>query len=224
MKRVSGVVNMKYRAFRNLSVKSSIGPIFLLMLALTLAVMTQAQSNQYEAVKGAETPQYSRSSDAGNCFVFASYVVKTDHVDADGENISVFKRAPSTNAKAACSVKGKSYLRIPDADNNSFYGLYGTYLFVDSGTSVDSRGLDVYDLVSRKTIANEGYMNDAKLVSGRFLMFDTPTDRKGPIIACPQAAKWKRQGGGVGWLQGKKLDLQTMKKTTVGTLRCYYME
>jgi hypothetical protein len=199
--------------------------IFLMTLLLSLTpIVSVAQSDKYVAVKGSETPQFSRSSDAGNCFVFADYIVKTDHIDADGDNISVFKRSPSTNAKSACSVKGTPYLRVLDADNNSFYGIYEKYLFVDSGTSVDSRGLDVYDLVSRKSMVSEGYMNDAKLLKGRFLVFDAPTDKKGPIKACPQAAKWKRQGGGVGWLQSHQLDLQTLKKTTIGTLRCYYME
>lgn len=193
------------------------------ILSLT-GIVGLAQSNKYVAVKGSETPQYSRFSDAGNCFVFADYVVKTDHIDADGENISVFKRSPSTNAKTACSVKGKAYLRIADADNNSFYGLYGMYLFVDSGTSVDSRGLDIYDLLSSKKVFSDGYMNDARLIQAHLLIFDEPTDKKGPIKACPQAAKWKREGGGVGWLQSKQLDLKTLKKTNVGTLRCYYME
>src|SRR5690242_6946738 len=140
--------------------------VILMTLLLSLArIVSVAQSDKYVAVKGSETPQFSRFSEAGNCFVFADYVVKTDHINADGENISVFKRPPSTTAKSACSVKGKAYLYIADADNNSFYGLFRRYLFVDSGTSVDSRGLDVYDLTTRKSIANEGYMNDAKLVN-----------------------------------------------------------
>src|SRR5437868_1827679 len=124
-----------------------------LILTLSLSAATSlAQANQYEAVKGSETPQYSHYSDAGNCFVFADYIVKTDHINADGENISVFKRPASTNAKTGCSVKGKAYFYTADADNSSFYGIYGNFLFVDSGTSVDSRGLNVYDLVSRKSV------------------------------------------------------------------------
>jgi len=199
--------------------------IFLMTLLLSLTrIVCIAQSDKYVAFKGSETPQFSRSSEAGDCFVFANYIVKTDHIDADGDNISVFKRSPSTNAKNACSAKGMPYLRVHDEDNNSFYGLYEKYLFVDSGTSVDSRGLDIYDLLSRKKVFSDGYMNDAKLVGGRFLIFDAPSDKRGPIKACPHAAKWKREGGGVGWLQAHQLDLQTLKKTTIGTLHCYYME
>ena len=198
--------------------------ILLLTLLASTGIVSTAQPDKYVAVKGSETPQFSRYSEAGNCFVFAGYIVKTDHIDADGDNISVFKRSPSTTAKSACSAKGAAYLRVPDEDNNSFYGVYEKYLFVDSGTSVDSRGLDIYDLTSRKKIFSDGYMNDAKLVGDRFLIFDAPTDKKGPIKACPQAAKWKREGGGVGWLQSQQLDLQTFKKTTIGAVHCYYME
>jgi hypothetical protein len=183
-----------------------------------------AQSNKYDAVKGSETPEFSRLADSGNCFVIGAYIVKTDHKNAEGENISVFKRASTANAKAGCSTKGKAYFYITDADNSSFYGLYGNFLFVNNGTSAEASELDVYDLVNRKSIAKENYLNDAKLVQGRLLIFDEPTNRKGQIKSCSQAVKWKREGGGVGWLQTKQLDLQTLKKTSLGTLRCYYME
>jgi len=206
-------------------IHNMIRTILLMTMLLTLTpIVNVAQSDKYVSFKGSDMPQFFRNSDAGNCFVFANYIIKTDHIDADGDNISVFRRSPSTNAKSACSVKGTPYLRVPDEDNNSFYGMYEKYLFVDSGTSVDSRGLDIYDLTSRKKIFSDGYMNDAKLVGDRFLIFDAPTDKKGPIKACPQAAKWKREGGGVGWLQSQQLDLQTFKKTTIGAVHCYYME
>ena len=55
-------------------------------------------------------------------------------------------------------------------------------------------------------------------------MYDEPTDKKGPASACPQAAKWKRDGGSVGWVQGKKLDIKTETTTNVGALRCVYVE
>jgi hypothetical protein len=194
------------------------------LILLVSVWMVFAQTEKYDGMKGTETPTFQTSSNAGKCFVFSEYVVKTDQIDADGENISVYKRGTSASAKSACQTKGKAYLYIKDADNNSFYGLLGAYLFVDSGTSVDSRGLEIYNLTSRKSIITKGYMGDAKLVERNFVIFDSPSDKKGSLKTCKEAAKWKRDGGGVGWMQSKKLDLQTLKEISVGGLRCYYME
>src|SRR5690349_17877488 len=103
--------------------------IFLMTLLLCLTrIACVAQSDKYVSFKGSDTPQFFRTSDAGDCIVFANYIVKTDSIDADGDNISVYKRSPSTNAKSACSIKGTPYLRVPDEDNNSFYGMYEKYL------------------------------------------------------------------------------------------------
>jgi len=183
-----------------------------------------AQDEKYEAIKGSETPVFQTFSGAGNCFVFGKYVVKTARNEDEGENISVYIRNTASSPEGACRTKGSPHLEIKDSDNNSFYGLFGNYVFVDSGTSSDSRGLDIYNLISRRSIYSDGYLGDAKLTEARFILFDTPSDKKGSLGTCKEAAKWKRQGGGVGWMQGRKLDLQTLKVISVGTLRCYYME
>ena len=197
---------------------------FLYLISILAAGTLSAQEEKYEAIKGSETPAFQRFSDAGNCFVFGKYVVKTARNEDEGENISVYIRNTATSAEGACRTKGSPHLEIKDSDNNSFYGLSGNYVFVDSGTSSDSRGLDIYNLISRRSIYSAGYLGDAKLTEARFISFDSPSDKKGSIGICKEAAKWKRQGGGVGWMQGKKLDLQTLKVMSVGTLRCYYME
>jgi hypothetical protein len=113
---------------------------------------------------------------------------------------------------------------VEDADNNSFFGISGKYLFIDMGTSVESRTIDIYDLGLKKSVLSLGYSGDPKLTDGRFILFDESSDKNGPLSTCKEAAKWKRQGGGVGWVQGKKLDLQTMRSINVGMLRCVYME
>ena len=205
--------------------KNTMKKICFLLLILALAGGTLwAQDEKYEAMKGSETPAFQSFSDAGNCFVFGKYVVRTARNEDEGENISVYIRNTASSAEGACRTKGSPHLEIKDSDNNSFYGLFGNYLFVDSGTSSDSRGLDIYNLISRRSIYSDGYIGDAKLTEARFILFDTPSDKKGSLGTCKEAAKWKREGGGVGWMQGRKLDLQTLKVISVGTLRCYYME
>src|SRR5438067_2032633 len=111
-----------------------------LPLILFLALGTVfAQDEKYEGMAGSETPAFNTYSDAGNCFVFGAYVVKTDKNDADGENVGVYKLGASTSGESACQTKGDAYLYIKDSDNNAFFGISGAYLFIDSGTSVESR-------------------------------------------------------------------------------------
>ncbi len=184
-----------------------------------------AQDEEYNVMKGTETPVFHKPSDTGKCYVFSEYIVKTEQSEDGGENIAVYKRGTSTSAKSACQTKGDEYQSIKDSDNNNFYGLSGSLIFIDSGTSVESRGLEIYNLTSGKTITNLEYRDEATLVEGRFVVDDSPSVKKGLLKTCKEAAKWKRDGGGgVGWVQGKKLDLQTLKEISVSALRCVYMQ
>lgn len=199
--------------------------MFLIVLnSIIAAVPVVAQDDEYRGMKGTERPQYQDSSETEKCFVFSKYVVKTIEIDDVAEKISVYKRRAGTAAKSACRTAGEAYANLNDFDSTFFYGLSGSLLFIDSGTSVESRDLEIYDLDSRKSVFNESYTNDPALIGGRFVSFDSPSDKKGPVRTCKEAAKWKRDGGGVGWVQGKKLDLQTFRLVDVGTLRCIYMQ
>jgi hypothetical protein len=194
----------------------------LTLTVLAVAGIAQAQDESALVMTGTETPESHTSGESGECFVFAKYVIKTSPSEDAGANISVYKRVPA--AENPCDTSGNALLYVADSDNNSFFGLSGKYMFVDMGTSADSHSFDIYDFSLHKSVLSQGYMGDPKLVSGRFLVFDSPSDKKGLISTCKEAAKWKRQGGGVGWVQGKKLDLQTLTAVNVGTLRCVYLE
>ena len=76
------------------------------LLFLIIGFSTNAIFAQDEALmKGTETPKFKTKTDTTNCFVFNQYVVKTASGEGVGENISVYKRASSTNANAGCKVK-----------------------------------------------------------------------------------------------------------------------
>ena len=197
---------------------------YLLIIMLMIGTTVIAQDNGSEVMAGTERPAYQQSSDTTKCFVFGEYVVKTSQPEGEGDDISIYRRVSSNNPKNECKTKGKPYLLIKDSDNNSFFGIAKNFLFVDSGTSVESRGLAVYNLASRRSVVTEGYTENIKLVGDRFVIYDTPSEKRGLIKACKEAAKWKREGGGVGWVQGMKLDLQTLTRTKIGGLRCVYME
>jgi hypothetical protein len=191
------------------------------LLSLAAIGSALAQDDAPLVMPGTEPPVAHSAGENTECFVFSKYVVKTAASEDGGSNVSVYKRESPGDA---CETEGDRWLYVEDADNNSFFGISGKYLFIDMGTSVESRTIDIYDLGQQKSVLSLGYSGDPKLTDGRFILFDESSDKNGPLSTCKEAAKWKRQGGGVGWVQGKKLDLQTMKSINVGTLRCVYME
>lgn len=197
----------------------------LLLFVLSCTTVVCAQDDEYNGMKGTEAPVFQESSETDRCYVFNKYVVRTDQNEDAGEIISVYSREASISVKNACQTADKSaYLDVKDSDEQFFYGVSGSLLFIDSGTSVESRGLQIFDLTSRKSVFNDSYSGDPKLIDGRFVVFDSPSEKKGSLATCKQAAKWKRDGGDVGWVQVKRLDVQTLKVINVGALRCVYMQ
>ncbi|MFL6375531.1 MAG: hypothetical protein ACJ73D_12755, partial [Pyrinomonadaceae bacterium] len=126
----------------------------------------------------------------------------------------------------ACQLSSNPYATIKDDDNSSFFGISAVYFFVDSGTAAGTRALIVYKTDSGAEVTRLGYFSDSepRIEAARYLYYDAPSPRNGPISACPEAAKWKRGGGGVIWLQSKKLDLDTLKSVNLGSLHCGYLE
>lgn len=199
---------------------------FLIVLAIAFVIVCSinAVHAQDAVMKGTETPLFKNNTDTTECFVFNQYVVKTIvSTDFNGGDISIYKRPGSINANSACKAK-LPFLFTIKSDENIFFGLSGAYLFIDSGTSPEERGLEIYNLNTRKSIFSTTYngSGEPKLVQGRFVIYDSPSEKKDSLKTCKEAAKWGRNN--IGWVQGKKLDLQTMKEVSPGGLRCVYVE
>jgi hypothetical protein len=182
-----------------------------------------AQDEAPLVMPGSETPAAHSSHDDGECFIFGRYVVKTATSDDGGANVAVYE-AGSGDKGGACRTAGDRVLYVEDSDNNAFYGISGKYMFIDKGTSAGSRDLDIYDLSSGTLASSISYNGDLQLVDRHFILYDAPSDKKGLLRDCKEAAKWKRQGGGVGWVQQKRFNLDTQTSVNVGTLRCVYVE
>ncbi|HTH50760.1 MAG TPA: hypothetical protein VL501_02440, partial [Pyrinomonadaceae bacterium] len=178
-------------------------------------------------MKGSATPEFQMSEGEGKCLVFGTHIVKTKPSEDGGEIVSVWHREGTVKGRAACSLRSGPYFTVDDRDNNSFYGISAVYFFIDQGTSSGSRSLAVYKTDSGDEVTNVGYYgngNPPRIEAARYLFYDDISNKKGPASACPQAAKWRKQGGGVVWLQGKKMDLDEQTISNVGPLRCAYQE
>jgi hypothetical protein len=137
--------------------------LFIWALFLIFAQFLMAEAKQESKVPaGTEKPEFHQSNEKGSCYVFSKYVVTTSvggDSDMGGENINIFKREGTlAAAKKLCgNARSKPYMVIKNPDVNYFYGLSGDRVFVDNGTSVESRGLEVFNLISKKSIYSTEY-------------------------------------------------------------------
>jgi hypothetical protein len=202
--------------------------IFLLLLTTQAIQLDYKISAQDETVgaPGTEKPLYRQiNKENGNaCYVFKEYVVMTVSSEDVGEDIRVFKRNAATDFKKSCALtKRLPYMTIENKDADYFFGLTGDKFLIDSGTSAGTRGLDVVSLTSKKVIYSTDYNETVKVV-GNSLIYYKPSNTKGALKNCPNAAKWKKRGGGVGWVRPTRLDLTTLKETSAGQTTCVYVE
>jgi hypothetical protein len=194
---------------------------------LVFAAAAFGQDNLFTPMPGSATPEFQMSDDKGRCLVFGRNIVKTTASEDGGENVRLWHREGTAKGTAACKLRAEPYADIKDEFNNAFYGISANYFFIDSGTSAGSRSLYVYKTGTGDQVTTVNYFagdTQPRIEAMRYLYYDALSNRKGPIATCKDAAKWKRQGGGVAWVQGKKMDLDEQTVTNVGPLRCAYQE
>ena len=196
-----------------------------LCFVLAAAGTVWGQDGFFRPMKGSATPEFETSNDSGRCLVFGKNIVKTTRSEDGGENVQLWHREGTAKGMDACELRKKPYATINDSDNNSFYGISAVYFFIDQGTSSGSRTLVVYKTGVGDQVTSVDYFAnsaDPRIEAARYLYYDALSNKKGAV--CKEAAKFKRMGGSVGWVQGKKMDLDDQTIANVGGLRCTYME
>lgn len=194
----------------------------LIIFMTGLVISTPAQDNPL--MKGAEKHQFNQQTDTGNCYVFSNYIIKTKTGEDVGEDIMVYNRPANKVASGGCKTVGNPYLTIKNPDSNYFFGLSDDYLFIDSGTGASVRGLEIYNLKTKKSVLTAEYHETFQLLPNNIVLFDKTAEKGGLIKNCKQAAKIKRDGMTVGWVQDTRFDLKLLKKVSVGALRCVALE
>ncbi len=205
-------------------------------LILIVWFFTNAICAQNNGVKlsGEDAALYRQGSvETERCLVYKNYVVKTANDKTNGgEAFKVFQRQTPSAAKAACeqtetdplldlsgNYTGKN-ASINEDITSVFFGLSGKYLFVDKVVEPFVGEFEIFDLTTRKSIFKNEYYERIKLLQHHFVDFDQWSAKDGLLKNCSQAKKWKKDGLGIGWIQQKRLDLQTLKLQNIGALRC----
>lgn len=206
-----------------------------IVTAMTLCIFQATVSAQtFKFLEGSERPFLRSEAESGNqCFAYSSYIVKIavkessepdSSPDGRGDEIDIFRRDPAVLPPEICRTFEKSLIKIKNAQGNEFAGVFGDLIFVKRSVFPDGGNLDVYDLRTKKIAFSTEYSEwdnyRINLAGGRFLSYRQWSKKDGLLKNCREAKKWKREGFGISWLQTKRLDLQTMKAASVGSLRC----
>ena len=199
----------------------------LLVVCLSVAVFAQDDAN---LLTGRDADLFKQTSASETCRLYASYVVKTAPDPNGGETVKVFGILPGAFREEGCKTKtdplvslsgtysGKNKGINEDITSN-FVGLAGKFLFIEKLVEPFVGAIEIFDLKTGKSVFKDEIYENIRLSQKRFLDYEKWSKKDGSLKNCPQAAKWKKSGLGVGWVQKHRLDLQTFKLTN-GALRC----
>ncbi len=209
--------------------KKTFHAVFAVLFSAQLFAIAAGQSNNFTSqddrlMKGAEKPAARQQDDNTVCYIFKEYVIKTMSGEDVGEDILVYKRAAAATPTSYCKTKTRPHLTIKNPDANYFTGLSNEFLFIDSGTSADSRGLEIYNLNTKKSVYSTEYHDSVELQNDRFVLYDKVSEKSGAVKNCREAAKWKKEGLSIGWVINTKMDLRTLKETPGGVLHCVALQ
>jgi hypothetical protein len=133
-------------------------------------------------------------------------VVVRPRASAGGEDIVVSPRAPGGDPLAACrSPESEPAAAFTDPSSpDSFFGLIGDVLLIDSGTSSRGRTIKAIDLATGRTVLEAVYEEPVAVTDG-ILEFSEPVgafDRLEAVVAsgvnCPDAQLWLEDGFAIG--------------------------
>jgi len=205
--------------------------IFLIIAQCIFSATISAQSDDF--IKGSEKLLVKYNLDEQTqCFAFNKYLVKTYLKDntkngggaGNGYEFDIFKREVKYPLKKSCEIAADVLLSIKNEEGNEFGGIFGDMFFVERNVFPDGADLDVYDLKTKTKVFTTAFSEwdnyGTNISNVRFLNYRQWSKKDGLLRNCPQAKKWKRDGFGISWLQTKRLDLQTLKETSVGNPRC----
>jgi hypothetical protein len=179
-------------------------------------------ADEKEVVAGSEAPKITKLKGNAVCYSYRKYAVIVTPTDEVGEDIKVIAKQNATDESFLSDLKkAPIHFKMPEGDN-FFFGVYDNFMFIDSGTGPEPRGLDVIDLAQKKNVFNGSYSSPIALDKGGRLVYYVEVDEKNikKKPDCPQAEEWKRNQLGVAYEEKVGLDLKTMKIIRSGQLRC----
>jgi hypothetical protein len=179
-------------------------------------------SDEKEVVGNSEAPKIIKLKDNIICYSYRKYAVIVSPTDEVGEDIKIIAKLGASDESFLSDLKkAPVYFKVPEGDN-FFYGIYNDFMFIDSGTGPDPRGLDVFDLSQKKKVFSGSYSQPIALDKDQRLVYYEEVDEKKlkKKPDCPEAEEWKNNNLGIAYEEKVSLDLKTLKIARSGQLRC----
>jgi hypothetical protein len=179
-------------------------------------------SDDKEVVANSEAPKVTKLKNNVVCYGYRKYAVILTPTDEVGEDIKVIAKLGESDETFLNDLKkAPVHFKVPEGDN-FFFGLYGDYMFIDSGTGPEPRGLEVIDLAQKKSVFSGSYSSPIALEKDSRLSYYLTVDEKKlkKKPDCPEAEEWKQNGLGIAYEEKVGLDLKTLKIAHSGELRC----
>ena len=148
-------------------------------------------------IRGTDNCGYSPRSKDTTDFFYQKYKVSIVRTPGDtGQKITVSDQL------------GENPFILNLGDDYTFMGLSREYIFFSQGTATDIRQIMIYDIEQRIPIFQETYCDSLFLASNGKLWLWTPVDKSAvkELPACPDSAKWVKEGLACGYAQRKMYD------------------
>ncbi len=167
-------------------------------------------------INGIEVPAKGSSSD---CYIYNKYIVAVKSSGFIGDIISVRKRASENDFSCNMLSQKSKIFTIDGSDSTeTFIGIYKHFLFTDSGTGPDGRGIWIYDLRKKKDVYYS-YSGNQMKIQNNALFFDKDIEPQ-IKVECPGAEKWESEGFSTGFEQYTQVDLDSFHEVSIGEISC----
>ncbi len=162
-------------------------------------------------------------SDMSTCHIFPEYVVLTVIRESGlGEDVTVVRRAYMTSRCAGYSENAVAFVSESD-EPNYFFGMWGTYVFIDSGTGPNERGLEIVNVESGRVAFSGYYWSDADITVSKdgLVTLYRPLGERGDRATCPLQAS---ESFGISYHEQVSLNLYTGNLEPTGEITCSYSQ
>lgn len=163
-----------------------------------------------------------RAQQAGevSCIDYEKYFVVTRELrnEVGSDTLVKFKSAP--DERVACEYLVQSQdLEIKNEFAESFMGLHGDLLFLDSSTGPGTSGMTIYSLLTRKKVFETSYLGPISLSGDNLTLWQVEKEYV-TNAECPDAEKIAKQGLNPTVQRKRILNLQTFTFSDTTDTRC----
>ncbi len=160
--------------------------------------------------------EVAKKSSSPNCFLYKKYIIVVKSSGGIGDIIAVRERTSTSDSNCIIPSEKSGIFTIDGSDSTeTFVGLYRHFLFTDSGTGPDGRGISIYNLKKKKLVYSATYSGGGmEIQNGALILYKAIESKKKIDCTVPQ---WP---GPFGYEQETRVDLESLREEVIGKITC----